>query len=470
MIDAMSAATDRPLAARIDRAPPARNSQRAIIGGPQGKALIVLIIAVNAMAVLPDGVKYLYVQHRSLYLYGERGVALEFPLARAVSLAAAIVLFLVSVVIILRRRHLDRNVFGLIILLLALLIPYIISPSLPGTEDAVRVALAATVIVAVWSIEAPVEGLKWVPIAGSFIGAYSIIGGLINLDYMNNITDATKLIVPNWALAGPFSHGNFLGIYSVLALALTPLIVSVRWRILHASILCMTIVLAASRTAMVAAGMLALWWIICWFRSRISLRVVGTALIGCCAATVVMLPLLNSDPHAFVGRGYAWAASLSAWRESPLVGLGVHFVGTQFRTNSDSWAFSHGHNLFVDTLLRSGLVGICILAIILVAAVRSTRSLDVSSHQTAFFGYLIAFFVASCTEVNWTLLPTWPLFPVVGFVFAILICREPGRPGDTKQADTTTLNVDSRLTSRVVSTRSPKHGWAASRRNGGPAS
>jgi hypothetical protein len=393
-----------------------------------------LIIAVNAMAVLPVGVKYLSVKRSVADILNEGP---QIPLAADLSLAVA--LLIVCSVIFLRYSSLDRNVNGLIILLLGLLVPYIISP-LPKPEDIVKVSLGVAVIAAVWSIGAPVDGLKWVPIIGSAIGIYSIIGGLIIPEYMNVITDPTKLIIPNWQLAGPFIHGNFLGIYCVLALALTPLIASVRWRILNGLILCTTIVAAASRTALFAAGILALWWMICYFRSMISLRLAGTALVGCCAAAVVMLPLLNSNPHAFVGRGYAWATGLSEWQKSPLVGKGINFVAGLsygYDSISSSWDFHHGHNLFVDTLLRSGLVGICVLLLVLLAAIRSTRAFDVSSHQIAFFGYLITFLVASSTEAIWVLIPTKPLFPVVGLVFAVLICRELGRrPGGTSLAST----------------------------------
>jgi hypothetical protein len=66
-------------------------------------------------------------------------------------------------------------------------------------------------------------------------------------------------------------------------------------------------------------------------------------------------------------------------------------------------------------------VGICVLVLVLLAAIRSTRALHVSSHQIACFGYLIAFLIASTTEATWVLLPNRELFPVVGLVFALLI-------------------------------------------------
>jgi O-antigen ligase len=444
----MPASTDRPVASRAHRASSARNTEPAITGGQQSRALVALIIAVVAVAVLPNLVKYLNVKHELT----DYDPPAQFPLAKDLSLTTVVALFLACSVIVLGRRgHLDRNVSGAIILLLALLVPYIISPYLPETADIFKVALAAAVIVAVWSIGAPVDGLKWVPITGSLIGIYSIIGGLIIPVYMMSVTDSSKLLFAKWQLAGPFWHANVLGLYSVFALALTPLIASVRWRIFHGLILCAAIVASAERTALVAAGILALWWIICCFRSMISVRFAGTLLIGCCAAAMLMLPLLNSNPNAFVHRGYAWAASLSAWQQSPLVGLGIKFVGTHYRTISAAWSFHHGHNLVVDTLVRSGLVGICVLVLVLLAAIRSTRAFDVSSHRIAFFGYLIAFLVASCTEVNWTLIPTMPLFPVVGLVFAVLICREAYRPGGTGLPGTT-MSRRARIASVDVAT------------------
>jgi len=429
--------------------------QPTIAGGQQSRLLIVLIVAAVALAVLPTLVRYLYVKHE----LSDYPPPPPFPLAKDISLAAAVALFLVcSVVVLVRggRAALERNISGASILLIALLVPYIISRTSLETEDIVKVALAAAVIAAVWSIGAPVDGLKWLPIAGSMIGIYSIIGGIIIPEYMNSVTDSEKLLIANWQLAGPFWHANVLGLFSVFALALTPLIASVRWRIFHGAILCMTIVATAQRTALVAAGVLALWWMICRLRSMASIRLAGTALIGWCAAAVLMLPILNSNPDAFVLRGSAWAASLSLWQESPWVGMGINFT-TVLRT----W-FHHGHNLAVDTLVRSGLVGICVLALALLAAIRSTRALDVPSHQVAFFGYLITFLVASCTEVNWTLIPTLPLFPVVGLVFAVLICREPCRPDGASLAGTT-MSMPPGLPMRRLDSRSSAKPCAATR-------
>jgi O-antigen ligase len=156
----------------------------------------------------------------------------------------------------------------------------------------------------------------------------------------------------------------------------------------------------------------------------ISVRLAGTALVGSCAAAVLVLPFLSWNGDAFTGRGAIWKASLGAWKESPLLGLGVNWfkaaADSTFWTDLGGFLPPHGHNLVVDTLVKSGLVGLCILALVLWAAIRSTRAIGVSSHQIACFGYLIAFLVISMTEAIW-IVPTMQLFPVVGLVFAVVI-------------------------------------------------
>ena len=99
-------------------------------------------------------------------------------------------------------------------------------------------------VLAVWNIGAPIDGLKWVPVTASLVAVYSIIGGSYRSGIHNKTRmDRDKAVIGNWELAGAFSHGNFLGAYCALALALIPLITSIRWRILNGLVLCAAIVL-----------------------------------------------------------------------------------------------------------------------------------------------------------------------------------------------------------------------------------
>lgn len=439
----MSASVDRPVSPRVDGSSLARFSRAVITGGgPRSRAVVCLIVAVVALAVLPDLVHHLNVKHvpetrsPSLPLGPPR-----FPLARVVTSAGTAVLFLVCAGIVMMRGHRDRNVSGALILLIGLGFPYLVSPAIPGSADLVRIALAGAVILAAWHLGPGIDALKWVAISGSLIAAYALIGGLITPEYMMYEMVSEKALVGNWQLAGPFGHSNALGVYCALALALTPLIDNIRWRILHGCILCAAIVASASRTALVITAILALWWIFSRSRSMLSIRLAGTTLIGLSAAAVMVLPLLNWDPDAFSGRPKVWAASLSAWQESRLLGLGVNWFSTGALSSADTahWArVGTGHNLVIDTLVTSGLAGLCVLVLVMLAAVRSARTLRIASHQIACFGYLIAFLIASTTEAIWTLLPNVELFPITGFVFAVLlVTRHRSHAGKSDRAAVT---------------------------------
>ncbi|WP_160112731.1 O-antigen ligase [Mycobacterium sp. 3519A] len=385
---------------------------------------MVLIVAVVLMAILPDLVQYLSVGHVP---ETDRVMPPRISPSKAAIAATYGALLLVCAVLVLMRGYSGRKIAALSILLLGVIFPYIVPPVWPGTADAIRVAVAAAVTVAAWNIGAPVGGLKWLSITGSLIGASAIVAGLIIPEHAMYMKGSSTTIIMGWQLAGPFAHSNVLGIYCVLALAFTPLIVTLRWRITHGLILCAAIMASASRTALVAVGVLVLWWIVCRFRSVISVRLAGTVLVGVCTATMVVVPFLSWKGVAFTGkalsgRGHIWATCLSAWDDSPIVGLGVDW----FKRSENIWSMlggfipPHGHNLVVDTLVRSGLVGVCIVGLVLLAATHAIRAFDVSRDQIACFGYLIMFLFVSITEAIW-LLPNMQLFPVVGLAIAVVI-------------------------------------------------
>jgi O-antigen ligase len=419
----MSASPADPVAPGLHRAARAHKARPATtVAGQRNRALMILIITVVVTAILPHILQYLNAEHvpESVYISAPRST---LSLVAIKVLSAA--LLMVGAFTFLMRGHPNRDVYSAFILLVGLAFPFIMSFDTVGTEDIVRLTLAAAVVLAVWNIGAHVTALKWVAISGSMIGAVSIIGVLIAPESMLYTKGNQTTLIFDWQLAGPFAHSNLLGVYCALALALTPLIVSTRWRILHGLVLFATIVASASRICVVVAGVLVLWWIFCRFRSGIAVRRAGTALICFCAAGVVVLPFLNWNDDAFTGRGTIWRGSLGAWRESPLVGLGLNWFRSSaanavFKTTQGSWSPPHGHNLTVDALVKSGLVGLCILVLVLWAAIRATRAIDVSRDQIACFGYLIVFLVISMTEAIW-IPPTMQMFPVVGLVFAVVI-------------------------------------------------
>lgn len=392
--------------------------------------LALLIIVAIGLVVLPEVITHLNVKHSpDLPPLEDDSATSKFPLAHLASWAGSALLLLLSSVVAIKRGFPNRDMTGVLVLLLAVNVPYLISPVVPGMSDLVKVVLANTVVLALWNTGASIAELKWLPIIVSGIGVYSLIGGFVIPDYMMYNIVSEKALVAGWELAGPFGHGNVLGMYCAVAFALVPLVPGTRWRILCAAILFATVVASASRTAVIATVIVLMWWALCYFRQIFSIRLAGTVAASCSAAAMLVIPFLDWDPHAFTDRASIWFASLGVWQDSPLVGLGVNWFMTDAQStgNTAAWAYvGTGHNLAIDTLVKSGLVGIAVLAPIVIGAILAARALRVTSQQIAFFGFLMAFFVAATTEAVWALLPNLQLFPISGLIFAMLILNRHG--------------------------------------------
>lgn len=387
-------------------------------------AFALLIVTAIALVVVPDLITYLTVEHEPILPPGEATTSADLPLAQLASLGGSALLLAMSTAVVAMRGYPKRDITGVLVLLLAVNLPYLISPRLPPVADLPKIVLANVFVLALWRVGAPIAGLKWLPMTVAAIGVYSLIGGVLipgNAMYNPN---SEKAIIPGWELAGPFGHANVLGMYCALAFALTPLVTDRRWRLLVGSILFVTIVASASRTALIATAFVLLWWLICWFKSSVSIRLVGTVLVGITATAMFVFPFIHWDPRAFTDRAHVWAESIRVWQQSPVVGMGVNWFldDAQAAGNVAKWAFvGTGHNMVVDTLVKSGLLGLAVLLPVLLGALASTRALRVTSQQVACFGFLMAFFVGATTEAIWAQLPNLQLFPISGLVFAVLI-------------------------------------------------
>jgi O-antigen ligase len=386
--------------------------------------MALLVVTAIALVVLPDLITYLNVKHQPIVPPGEPTISTDVAIAQLASLGGSAVLLGLSVLVTLMRGHGNRDITGVLVVLLAVNMPYLLSPEIPPPADIPKIALANVFVLALWNIGAPITGLKWIPITVAVIGVYALIGGVLLPDYMMYNIVSEKAIVAGWELAGPFGHANVLGMYCALAFALVPIITQPRWRLTVAAILVATMVAAASRTALIAAALVAVWWLICLLRSMISIRLAGTVLVALSATLMFVVPFVKWDPDAFTDRAQVWTESISVWQQSPVVGKGVYWFlnEAQQQGNIAKWAFvGTGHNMVIDTLVRSGLVGLAVLVPLLLAAVLATRALRVTGQQIAAFGFLIAFFVAATTEAVWALSPNLQLFPISGLVFVVLI-------------------------------------------------
>ncbi|WP_082963302.1 O-antigen ligase family protein [Mycolicibacterium peregrinum] len=383
-----------------------------------------VIIGALALAVAPEAITHLTVKQDPFL-----DASTDAPVAHLARFAgSALLLGLYSAVVLMRGR-LNRDIVGVLMVLLALNLPYLVSPELPPPADLLKIGLANVAVLALWKMAAPISQLKWVPIIVAAIAVYSIVGGLLLPDYFMYNQQSEKALVAGWELAGPFGHSNVLGMYCGLAFTLTPLINHSRWRLFSAAALFAVAVLSAARTSVIAASLAGLFWLLCSLKSVISVRLAGTVLACVTAVTMLVVPFLSWDPEAFSYRASVWASSLDVWKQSPVIGQGINWFLTdaQATGNLHSWAYvGTGHNIAIDELVKSGLIGLGLLVLVFVASLVSARSLRVRNEQLACFGFLIAFFVIATEEAVWSLLPNMQLFPISGLIFVMLIVGSPG--------------------------------------------
>ncbi len=421
----------RPDAADTFLTAPARAFDSLAAGLRVGdRAYVVLLVTALALVIVPEIINHLILKHTPDLAIERALIEAEAPLAGLARWAGSAALLGVASIIVVMRGHPNRDVTWLFLLLLALNLPYVVGPEPVTPTDLVKIVLANAVLVAIWNTGAQVAELKWIAILVTCVGAYSIIGGLIIPEYMMYNMVSRKSLVAGWELAGPFGQSNALGMYCAVAFSLVPLITGTRWRVICASILFATIVLSATRTAVTAATLIALWWLFCWLRSVISVRLAGTVLASLALATALIVPLLGWDPGTFTGRAFIWAEALELWRESPIVGLGFNWflVYGQWAAELVIWASAGtGHNILVDTLVKSGLAGLAALLPIWVGAIFAARRIRMRNEQVAIFGYLIAFFIIATTEAVWDLWPNIQQFPTSGLIFATLLMAR-GKP------------------------------------------
>lgn len=392
------------------------------------RAFVLLLVTAIGLIVVPEAINHLIVKHTPDIGIEEALATSETPIAGLTRWAGSGILLVLSSLIVLMRGHPNRDITWLLAFLIALNLAYVIGPEALTPPDIPKILLANVVLVAIWNTGASISELKWIPILLTGVGAYSIIGGLVIPEYMMYNMDSRKSLIAGWELAGPFGQSNALGMYCAISFSLIPLIPKNRWRVLCGVILFATMVASATRTAVIAAGVVLLWWAICRLRSIFSIRLAGTVLASAAVAAALVIPLLDWNREAFTERPIIWSQALQLWHQSPLFGMGFNWFLTSgpFTAETAVWANAGtGHNILVDELVKYGLVGFATVLPIWIGSIFAARALRVTREQVACFGYIIVFFVIASTEAVWDLWPNIQQFPTSGLIFATLLMARP---------------------------------------------
>jgi O-antigen ligase len=175
-------------------------------------------------------------------------------------------------------------------------------------------------------------------------------------------------------------HVNHSAIYLGIVLGAAVSATRVHWASSPPSLRVLAIALVAfltvslfvmqSRAALAGTGIAALILLAAHAHWRkVELRRIAIFLLAGLAVVVLVQPnVLNKYSHIgssergglFAYRDSIWSAGIEAWRSSPLFGVGAEGYGR-------ATGLSHGHSLYVNTLVERGLVGLVALGALLLA-------------------------------------------------------------------------------------------------------
>ncbi|KQY42819.1 hypothetical protein ASD18_17670 [Cellulomonas sp. Root137] len=192
----------------------------------------------------------------------------------------------------------------------------------------------------------------------------------------SNIEGAeTKGLIYSGLLAGPYSQMNPLGMALAMGLPFVSLVPRAWLRRAGYAFVLGALVLTASRTALVAAVVMLVVFLVS-VAVRSSARTVLAAASLVISVVIVALPLSTENARAFTERGQVWVQALDTVRSGagPLTfGQGTKaFQAGSALTDSIGFVRNHGHNQAVTLLVMGGALAlVCLGALIWAAVVRA---------------------------------------------------------------------------------------------------
>lgn len=158
---------------------------------------------------------------------------------------------------------------------------------------------------------------------------------------------------------GPFGHSGDTGAVSALILA-TGLAFRGKLAWLTVTVGILGLLLTSVRVAMVAA-LVGIAILVLFSRTSVVTRVpLWLRLAACAIGVVVVTGVLVGQSSSLTGRTTIWPAFYGLWLTAPFLGVGSVGIATSGGITALS---GHAHNLYLDTLVRTGLIGFVAQAI-----------------------------------------------------------------------------------------------------------
>lgn len=235
--------------------------------------------------------------------------------------------------------------------------------------------------VALWSMDLRLNDLVVVGYVGIIVATVSLAMAATTPMAWMVPGKETKALIGNRMLAGFFPEMNVLALSVGPCLPFVLLIRRVRVRILGVLLLLTTLVLAASRTTLIA-GTLSLGAILLLLIfARRTRNGVMVLIILAITAVAAALPWMINDDRLFTDRGLVWRVTTGLVKDHLVSGLGpaaFALNGTvQQITDALYW---HGHNTFLTFLVYGGAVAL--LALLCFLAPLFHRSVSMAKRST----------------------------------------------------------------------------------------
>ncbi len=328
--------------------------------------------------------------------------------------------------------------------LLAPLLPLLIWAKRPSSQDVRKAAdvlswafVAACVVVLALESMGVVE--SWYSLPGVDLA------GLIPFDRENYWLPMMEVLGLDGRWGGPFRHPNLSGFAAAFLLVYGFTRPRARATIFVVTGL-LVLMLASSRGAYAAAaaGVLLLavlpGWGPAW--SSFTARRMATPALG--VAIAARLALWVREIPELSGRTDMWPEFLAQGDSSPWFGVGDSGIsGAVADGRVPAWAF-HGHNLWVDSIVRLGWVGVSLTAVlmVLVALVCLAGIRRGAAVGTALFGAIIVMTLVEVLFVWWNPNPFLPLL-VVTVLLASCDRQVYGLAAESSRVATSTTSTPS---------------------------
>lgn len=297
-------------------------------------------------------------------------------LGSAIRVATPFAFYAVAFLILMSNfsRLKGRSMRGLVPALFGVLLLYIANATTTQniTATFTFLLLIALIAVTVWSIGLELQDLVVLGRISFGIAAISLVMAVTtDMAWTDEGVDS-KGILTDATLAGFFPQMNGLGMSLAITLPFVFMFRRRRVRVLGFVVVALTLVLAASRTAIIAAAIGLVVGLVLYLAPRGWRVFWGWIAAIVIIAVSIIVPILAA-PGAFTGRGDIWRASLTVIPEAPLWGHGpTAFAKGGAVTRLVGVAHWHGHNMWITFMVIGGVVALIALVLFWIPALRTS--------------------------------------------------------------------------------------------------